>query len=156
MNETETVTVSPSGGSSLATPSGGGGDLITEKGRTSIADAVVAKIAGLAAREVAGVRRLVSRGVGSTMAGFAQRVVGTESPTQGVSVQVGEREAAVDLSLIVEYGVSIPQVADAVRNNIINRVQSMTGLTVREVNVDVTDLFFPGEEAEQAPQRRGE
>ena len=142
--------------SDVTTPQPRATQLVGEQGRTTIADAVVAKIAGLAAREVAGVRRLVSRGVGSTMAGFAQRVVGTESPTQGVSVQVGEREAAVDLSLIVEYGVSIPQVADAVRNNIINRVQSMTGLTVREVNIDVTDLFFPGEEAEQAPQRRGE
>ena len=132
-------------------------ELVSEQGRTTIADVVVAKIAGMSAREVAGVHRLVPRGVGGTVAGFAQRVVGAESPhAQGVSVQVGQREAVVDLSFTVEYGVSIPQVVDAVRNNIINRVQSMTGLTVREVNVDVTDLFFPGEEGEQTPQRRGE
>jgi uncharacterized alkaline shock family protein YloU len=131
-------------------------ELVSEQGRTTIADAVVAKIAGMSAREVPGVHRLVPRSVGSTVAGLAQRVVGAESPTQGVSVQVGQREAVVDLSFIVEYGVSIPQVADAVRNNIVNRVQSMTGLTVREVNIDVTDLFFPGEEAEQTAQRRGE
>ena len=132
-------------------------ELVSEQGRTTIADAVVAKIAGMSAREVPGVHRLVPRGVGSTVAGFAQRVVGAESPhAQGVSVQVGQREAVVDLSFSVEYGVSIPQVVDAVRNNITSRIQAMTGLTVREVNIDVTDLYFPGEEGAQAPQQRGE
>ena len=55
----------------------------------------------------------------------------------------GEIEAAVDLGMSVDYGVNIPQVADAVRNNIVGRVQAMTGLIVKEVNIDVTDLYFP-------------
>ena len=122
-------------------------DLVTEHGRTTIADDVVAKIAAIAAREVPGVHELVSQGVGGTLSGLTQRVAGggggDNIGTQGVSVEVGQREAAVDLRMIVDYGVSIPQVADAVRRNIRNRVNSMTGLTVREVNIDVTDLYFP-------------
>ncbi|MCM8749674.1 Asp23/Gls24 family envelope stress response protein [Thermomicrobiaceae bacterium CFH 74404] len=120
-------------------------DLVTEHGRTTIADDVVAKIAAIAAREVPGVHELVSQGVGGTLSGLTQRVAGGGGDnigTQGVSVEVGQREAAVDLRMIVDYGVSIPQVADAVRRNIRNRVNSMTGLTVREVNIDVTDLYF--------------
>jgi uncharacterized alkaline shock family protein YloU len=107
---------------------------------------VVAKIAARAAREVTGVHDLVAGGV----AGLAQRVASTE--TAGVNVEVGQREAAIDLTMIVDYGVSIPQVAEAVRRNIMDRVQSMTGLQVREVNIDVTDLNFP--EQKQAPQSR--
>lgn len=122
-------------------------DLVTEHGRTTIADDVVAKIAAIAAREVPGVHDLVSQGVGGTLSGLTQRVAGggggDNIGMQGMSVEVGQREAAVDLRMIVDYGVSIPQVADAVRRNIRNRVNSMTGLTVREVNIDVTDLFFP-------------
>ena len=56
---------------------------------------------------------------------------------------VGEIEAAVDLGMSVDYGENIPQVADAVRSNIIGRMQAMTGLIVKEVNIDVTDLYFP-------------
>ena len=59
-----------------------------------------------------------------------------------VDVVVGEIEAAVDLGMSVDYGVSIPDVADAVRRNIMGRVQTMTGLIVKEVNIDVTDLYF--------------
>lgn len=119
--------------------------LITEQGRTTIADVVVAKIAGIAAREVTGVHELLAQGAGGTIAGLAQRVTGGDPRAQGVRVEVGEREAAIDLKMTLDYGVSIHQVADAVRQNIINRVQAMTGLTVREVNIAVDDLFFPEE-----------
>ena len=60
-----------------------------------------------------------------------------------VNVVVGEIEAAIDLGMSVDYGENIPQVADAVRRNIIGRIQAMTGLIVKEVNIDVTDLYFP-------------
>ena len=121
----------------------GGAQLTTEHGRTTIADVVVAKIAGLAAREVTGVRELLPQGAGGAIAGLAQRVTGSDPRAQGVNVEVGEREAAVDLRMTVDYGVSIHQVAEAVRQNVIARVQGMTGLTVREVNIAVDDLFFP-------------
>ena len=121
----------------------GGAQLTTEHGRTTIADVVVAKIAGLAAREVTGVHDLLPQGAGGAIAGLAQRVTGSDARAQGVNVEVGEREAAVDLRMTVDYGVSIHQVAEAVRQNVIARVQGMTGLAVREVNVAVDDLFFP-------------
>jgi uncharacterized alkaline shock family protein YloU len=120
-----------------------GSQLATEHGKTTIADVVVAKIAGIAAREVAGVHELLTQGAGSAIAGAYQRVTGGDQRAQGVNVEVGEREAAVDLRMTVDYGVSIHQVAEAVRRNVINRIQAMTGLTVREVNIAVDDLFFP-------------
>ncbi len=123
-------------------------ELVTEQGKTTIADVVVAKIAGIAAREVPGVHELVTQGVGGAMTGLAQRVTGADTRTQGVNVAVGEREAAIDLRLTVDYGVSIPQVAEAVRRNIMSRLEAMTGLIVKEVNIDVTDLYFPEEEAQ--------
>ncbi|HEY8490998.1 MAG TPA: Asp23/Gls24 family envelope stress response protein [Dehalococcoidia bacterium] len=128
--------------------------LVTEHGKTSISNQVVAKIAGTAAREISGVHELVGTGAGGTIAGLAQRVTGGPSATQGVSVEVGEREAAIDLSMTVDYGVSIPQLADAVRRNVMDRVQATCGLAVKEVNIDVTDIYLPEEQASE--QRRVE
>lgn len=139
------------------TPASSAGRVITSEvtqGRTTIADSVVAKIVGIAAREVDGVQDLVSTGAGATISGLAGRVTGGDQRAQGVSVEVGEREAAVDLSMVVIYGVSIPQVADAVRRNIINRVGAMTGLVVKEVNIAVTDLYFPQDQAAQQQQQQ--
>jgi uncharacterized alkaline shock family protein YloU len=124
-------------------------------GKTTIADVVVSRIAGLAAREVPGVHDLVGQGVGSAVSGLAQRVGRFDSRNQGVSVEVGERETAVDLRVTVEYGVSIPQLAEGVRRNVMNRLESMTGLIVKEVNIDVVDLYFAEEEAPK-PERRVE
>jgi uncharacterized alkaline shock family protein YloU len=123
-------------------------ELVTDQGKTTIADVVVSKIAGIAAREVPGVHELVTQGVGGAVTGLAQRVTGADTRSQGVNVEVGEREAAVDLRLTVDYGVSIPQVAEAVRRNIMSRLEAMTGLVVKEVNIDVTDLYFPEAEAQ--------
>ena len=127
-----------------------------EKGKTIIADSVVAKIAGLAAREVEGVHALVSTGLGQTVVGLARAVTRQQSRDTGILVEVGEREAAVDVKISAEYGVNLPAVAAAVRNNVISRVESMTGLIVKEVNVAVVDLYFPGEEAPAPPPKRVE
>jgi uncharacterized alkaline shock family protein YloU len=121
----------------------------TGQGKTTIENAVVAKIADMAAREIPGVHDLTPLGAGKAFSGMASnlasRVTGGDSgqPTQVVNVTVGEIEAAVDLGMTVDYGENIPQVADAVRRNIMGRVQAMTGLVVKEVNIDVTDLYFP-------------
>jgi uncharacterized alkaline shock family protein YloU len=132
----------------------------TREHKTTIADTVVAKIAGKATREVSGVHEIVTQGVGGAISGLAQRMTGGERSAQGVGVDVGEREAAVDLRIVVDYGVSIPQVADAIRRNVTSRVKAMTGLTVTEVNIDVVDLYYPEETvAAQTPvvqQRRVE
>src|SRR4029078_3014149 len=83
-------------------PKHAGSELGTDESRTSIADSVVAKIAGVAAREVSGVHAM---GGGASRAfGAIREAVGTSSASQGVSVEVGERQAAIDLTLVVEYG----------------------------------------------------
>lgn len=132
----------PSSRASGDTPS-----LSTEQGTTTIADTVVSKIAAIAAREVDGVAELggsIAGAIGSVVG----RIRGKENQTAGVGVEVGATQAAVDLSMRVQYPASIHQVADAVRQNVIDRIESMTGLSVVEVNIAVVDLVFPGSEEE--------
>jgi uncharacterized alkaline shock family protein YloU len=119
-------------------------------GRTRIADSVVARIVGIAAREVPGVRDMVSAGAGGAFAGLAGRVTGQDQLDRGVAVEVGEVECIVDLNIIVDYGESIPQVADSLRRNISGRLRTMTGLEAREVNINVADIFFPEQEQRAA------
>lgn len=128
--------------------------LITDQGKTMISDSVVAKIASIATREVEGVHSLSTRGMSDTLMGLARKVTGTETRGQGVNVEVGTKEAAIDLSLVVKYGVSIPAVAEAVRENIIETVKLMTGLIVKEVNIGVTDLYFPEDDDKEKEKER--
>jgi uncharacterized alkaline shock family protein YloU len=128
-------------------------DAKTSKGKTTIANGVVAKIVGIAAREIDGVKDVVSTGAGGTISGLATRVTRGDTRAQGVSVEVGEREAAASINIIAYYGVSIPQLADAIRRNVIDRVESMTGLTVIAVDIAVTDLYFEEEEKEDQHPR---
>ena len=123
--------------------------LKTERGGTTIQDGVVSKVAGIAAQEVDGVRMGggASQAVGSIMS--AVPGVSSGSQSQGVSVEVGEVEAAVDLSMSVEYGRVIHQIAEAVRNNVIRRVENLVGLRVTEVNIAVNDIFFPQQEQQE-------
>jgi uncharacterized alkaline shock family protein YloU len=126
------------------TRQGGGTPLKSDRGRTTISDAVVSQVAGIAAQEV----EKVQMGGGTTAAvgGFLQSVTGGSSNfARGVSVEVGEEEAAIDLTMAVEYGVSVPQLTEAVRRNVITRVESLTGLRVTEVNITVNDVQVPEE-----------
>ncbi|MEU0221736.1 Asp23/Gls24 family envelope stress response protein [Streptomyces sp. NPDC006265] len=130
----------------------GGGDP-GSRGRTTIADGVVEKIAGLAARDVDGVHAMGS-GLSRTFGAVRDRVPGgTKSVTRGVKAEVGEVQAALDLEIVVEYGVSIADVARDVRENVITAVERMTGLEVVEVNIAVSDVKLPDEE-EDEPERR--
>ena len=132
----------------------GSSPLQTERGNTIIQDTVVSKIAGIAAGEVDGIR--MGSGASQTasnLLGSIPGVSGGSSQTQGVSVEVGQEEAAVDLTLTAEYGKSVPQLAEAVRRNVINRVENLVGLRVTEVNVTVSNVFFPQQEAEEQRQR---
>ena len=119
--------------------------LRTERGSTTISNAVVSQVAGIAAQEVEKVQ--MGGGAAAAVGGFLQSVSGggSASLTRGVSVEVGEEEAAIDLSMAVEYGVSIPQISEAVRRNVINRVESLVGLRVSEINITVNDVQFPEE-----------
>lgn len=127
--------------------------LQTERGSTSISDSVVSKIAGIASQEVDGIR--MGSGGSQAMSGIIGSITGgsSGSQTQGVTVEVGQEEAALDLTLTAEYGKSIPQLAEAVRRNVANRVESLVGLRVTEVNITVTNIFFPQQEAEQERQQ---
>jgi len=131
-----------------------GSPLQTERGSTSISDSVVSKIAGIASQEVDGVR--MGSGGSQAVSGLLGSITGGSggSQTQGVSVEVGQEEAALDLTLTAEYGKSIPQLAEAVRRNVANRVESLVGLRVTEVNITVSNIFFPQQEAEQERQRQ--
>ncbi len=126
-------------------PAGAASALQTEHGTTTIADLVVTKVASIAAHEVPGVYAL-GGGAARALGAVTQRVGIGDERTQGVSVEVGEREAAVDLTLVIEYGESIPQVSTRVRENVIRRIEGICGLTVTEVNVTVNDLHFPGDD----------
>lgn len=136
-----------SGGSSAAVQRTTNSRLSTSQGKTAIADSVVSKIAGMAAREVDGVWKMgagTARAVGS----IRERLPGSGGPsvTSGVTVEVGETQAAIDLDLVVEYGVSIVELAQGVRRNVISAVERMTGLEVTEVNIAVDDVHLPNEQ----------
>lgn len=131
------------------------GPLASDQGRTAIADTVVAKIAGLAAREVDGVHDL-GGGTARAVGALRGRIPGGKTNlAQGVGVEVGERQAAIDLEIVADYGVAIADVAVAIRTHVIESVEQMTGLEVTEVNITVLDVYL-GDDAEAEPEARVE
>ncbi|MFI2609834.1 Asp23/Gls24 family envelope stress response protein [Kitasatospora sp. NPDC018619] len=147
----------PGGGSAPPSgPSGGGGGArpVGERGHTALAVGVVEKIAGMAAREVPGIHALGS-GLARTFGAMRDRVPGGKpSVGRGIKAEVGEKQTAIDIALVVEYGVVIPELARQVRENIIGAVERMTGLEVVEVNIAVNDVHLPDEpefEEEEEP-----
>jgi uncharacterized alkaline shock family protein YloU len=126
--------------------------LKTERGNTTISNTVVSRVAGLAAQEVEGVQ--MGGGTARAVGGILESVAGGGSgQTRGVSVEVGEEETAIELSMAIEYGRSIPQVSEAVRTNVIRRVENLVGLRVSEVNISVNDVLLP-ESSEQGEQQQ--
>ncbi len=141
---TSSASLTPKTSTSLSTGDGRG-RLETERGTTTIAEVVVTKVAGLAAREVNGVHRLggaVARALGAV----TQRLQVADNVTQGVNVDVTDSDAAVTMSVVIDYGESIPEVAQAIRDNVVRRIEATTGLHVTAVDISVTDLYFPGDE----------
>jgi uncharacterized alkaline shock family protein YloU len=129
-------------------------ELQTSKGNTTIADGVVQKIAGVSAAEISGVHAL-GGGTARTIGAIRERIPGSsQSAGQGVAVEVGEQQAAIDLDLVAEYGVSIVELSRAVRRSVISAVEAMTGLEVTEVNVSVNDIHLPSDDQEDAPDPR--
>ncbi len=113
----------------------------TGLGTIKIADEVVSIIAGLAATEIDGIA-----GMSGGLVGGIAEMLGRKNFSKGVKVEVGEREAAIDLYIIVKYGVRIPDVALAAQENIKRAIETMTGLSVVEVNVNVQGVHFPEDE----------
>jgi uncharacterized alkaline shock family protein YloU len=119
-------------------------------GKVTVAQGVVQKIAGIACREISGVHAMgasTSRAFGAVR----ERIPGSSGPNiaQGVGVEVGETEAAIDLDIVVEYGVSIADLGRSIQRNVKQAVERMTGLDVVEVNINVDDLYLPGQDDDQ-------
>jgi len=155
-NRSASETFSKSGttetGTAVATTTGTArripGDPAT-RGKTTISDGVVEKIAGLAARDVVGVHAL-GTGFARTFGAVRDRVPGGRSSvTRGVKAEVGEVQTALDLDIVVDYGVAIADVAKAVRENVISAVERMTGLEVVEVNIAVGDVKLPDDDEDE-------
>ncbi|MGW1776322.1 Asp23/Gls24 family envelope stress response protein [Streptomyces sp. NPDC002104] len=127
----------------LSTGQSGVSEPASTRGKTSIADVVVVKIAGIAAREIPGVHDM-GGGLSRTLGAVRDRVPGGRPNVgRGIKVEVGERQTAIDVELVVEYGVPVTDVARDVRENVIAAVERITGLEVVEVNVAVNDVHLP-------------
>ncbi|WP_110946179.1 Asp23/Gls24 family envelope stress response protein [Streptomyces avicenniae] len=120
-----------------------------DRGHTVIADGVVAKIAGMAARDVLGVHTL-GGGLARTLDAVRERVPGGgRSVTRGIKAEVGEVQAALDLEIVAEYGVSLAEVSRTVRENVVAAVERMTGLEVVEVNITIGDVWVPDDDVDE-------
>ncbi len=130
--------------------------LAISAGKISVADGVVSKIAGLAAREISGVHAM-GAGAARAFGAVKQRIPGSSGPSvsQGVSVEVGETQAAIDLDIVIEYGVSVADLGRSIQRNVKQAVERMTGLEVVEVNVTVDDVYIgeDGDDKSDAPAR---
>ena len=131
---TSTITTTPLGATTFAT------------GKTVIVDPVIAKIAGIAAREVPGVFAL--GGGAARMVGAIRDAMGNTDLSQGVKVEVGETEVAADVTIVVEYPLPLMQVADQVRAAVAAAITDLIGMQVAEINVTVTDVHIPGDDTE--------
>lgn len=137
--------------SSLPTPH----VLLSNEGmHVSVAGDVLGKIIGLAVREVPGVHALAPHGAGDRLVALADRVTGSQHQELGVHVEIGTVECAADINIICDYGSAIPAVAEAIRKTVTTRVKTMTGLEVRELNIEVVDLFFSQSERKVGRQLR--
>lgn len=159
MTQTQTASRTGTTGETRPAPRGGTevtstpqNRLATEEGKISVAEGVVQKIAGIACREVSGVHAM---GTGGSRAfgAIRERIPGSTGPNvaQGVGVEVGETQAAVDLDIVVEYGVAIADLGRGIQRNVKQSIERMTGLDVVEVNVNVDDVHLP-----ESDEARGE
>ncbi|MEV7659948.1 Asp23/Gls24 family envelope stress response protein [Streptomyces anulatus] len=140
------VDIEPGSGNS-ATSGGSEGNGV--RGRTTIADGVVATIAGIAIRETDGVHS-VGKGAAKALGAVTGRGSGASGSRRAVKVEVGEKETAIDVDVEVEYGVPIHELADRIRTHVIDAVETMTGLKVVEININVFDVHIPeDDEAEE-------
>lgn len=110
-----------------------------DMGIVKISDEVVGVISGLAATEIKGVVGMSANLVG----GITQILTGKKNLSKGVKVNVGESSATIDLFVVIEYGVRIPDVAKMVQDNVKKTVEAMTGLVVSAVNVHVQNVAIP-------------
>ena len=126
------------------------GPLQTAHGVTTIDENVVAKIAGMAAREVPGVYDM-GNAVRRAFSAVTDRIPNAQTNVAGgISVQKGETQTAIEVTVVVDYGAPIVEVANAIRRNIIEQIEGTTGLEVVEVNINVTDVHLPDEDSDSS------
>ena len=126
------------------------GPLQTDHGTTTIEENVVAKIAGMAARQVPGVYDM-GNAVRRAFSAVTDRIpTGQTNVTGGISVHKGDTQAAIDVTVVVEYGYSILDVCNSIRDNVIQQIEGTTGLEVVEVNIDVTDVHLPDDDSDNS------
>ena len=151
---TSVTTDNAANGHPVATPTRD--RLNTGEGQITVAETVVQKIAGKACREIAGVHAMGTSGT-RAFGAVRERIPGSTGPNvaQGVGVEVGETEAAVDLEIVVDYGVAIAELGRSIQRNVKQSVERMTGLRVVEVNIAVDDVYLPvdGAQDTSAPAR---
>ena len=114
------------------------------KGKTTIEDGVVAKIAGIAAREVPGVHAL--GGGAARVVGAIRDALNSTDLAQSISVEVGERQVAVDVTIVAEYPVALQDLASAVRTAVYRAMEELVGMEVTEVNVTINDVHIPSDD----------
>src|SRR5579875_1761528 len=124
--------------------------LATSDGQITVAESVVQKIAGRACREIGGVHAMGTSG-SRAFGALRERIPGSSGPNvaQGVGVEVGETEAAIDLDIVVEYGISIAELGRNIQRNVKQAVERMTGLRVVEVNIAVDDVYLSTDDDDQ-------
>ncbi len=131
-----------------------GEPLRSDRDRTIVSDVVIAKIAGIAAQDVEGVR-IGGSGAASNVGSFVDSV-GWDGQPRDVSVRVVEKEAEIDLTMSVEYGRAIPQIIEEVRRNVISRVENQVGHGVAKVDITVKDVLLPEAGSRLGLQPEGE
>lgn len=122
-------------------------EVTNELGMVKVTEEVVAIIAGIAASDVAGVFSM-SGGI----AGGIAEALGRKTMSKGVKVEVGEKEAAIDLYVIIEYGARIPEVAWNIQEKVKDAVETMTGLNVIEVNIHIQGVNIEKEVSKEIPE----
>ncbi|MCJ1688023.1 Asp23/Gls24 family envelope stress response protein [Rathayibacter sp. VKM Ac-2927] len=124
----------------------------TSTGKNTIADGVVEKVAGIAARQVAGVHDL---GGGAARAiGAIRNAINAQDRGQGISVEVGEKQVAADITVVAEYPVALQKLADSIRSAVSEAISSVVGMEVTEVNVTVADVYIPSDDKDEDTESR--
>ncbi|MBF4461150.1 MULTISPECIES: Asp23/Gls24 family envelope stress response protein [unclassified Rathayibacter] len=143
------TTVTPTSSATSAT-----NGTATSVGKNTVADGVVEKVAGIAAREVPGVHDL---GGGAARAlGAIRNAINAQDRGQGVSVEVGEKQVAADITVVAEYPVALQKLADSVRSAVSDAISSVVGMEVAEVNVTVSDVYIPSDDNDEETESRVE
>ena len=128
--------------------------VVNEIGAIKITDEVIAIIAGIAATEIPGVA-----GMSGGIAGGIAEALGRKNLSKGVKVEAGEKQAAIDLYIIVEYGFRIPEVAWSIQEKVKKVVEEMTGLNVVEVNIHIQGVNIERDHkkeiVEEVPKLKG-